>query len=70
MKKFIFKLQPYNLTILGGQNLCKSNIYMVVTYSVLSYNLSYNQVTTVTYQTFIDLWNVLKINILRAFVRL
>lgn len=62
MKKFIFNLLPYYLTILGGQKVCKSESYKVVTLLFSTYYLSYYQPTTVSYDIFINRWNVLKIN--------
>lgn len=62
MKKFIFNLLPYYLIVLGGQKVYKSESYKVVTLLFLSYYLSYYQPTTVSYDIFINRWNVLKIN--------
>ncbi len=62
MKKFIFNLLPYYLIVLGGQKVCKSESYKVVTLLFLTYYLSYYQPTTVSYDIFINRWNVLKIN--------
>lgn len=62
MKKFIFNLLPYYLIVLGGQKVCESESYKVVTLLFLTYYLSYYQPTTVSYDIFINRWNVLKIN--------